>query len=378
MAKRDYYEVLGVSKTASKSEIKSAYRKLAKKFHPDVYDGDTKEAEDKFKEISEAYEVLADDEKRANYDRYGHAGVEGTFGRGGFDWSDFSHYGDISDIFGDFFGDSIFDILFGRGRRGRGRRPARGNDIRYNMELDLEEVFEGVTTEIEVPRTVQCKNCGGTGAEPGTEMVSCPQCGGAGQIRHVSTHGFSQFVRIETCGVCRGIGKRIEVPCKKCRGQGAVKKTSKIKIAIPEGAETGTHLRITGEGEAGPPGTPPGDLYVVIHVRQHPVFEREGPDIFLRRTLPFPLLALGGEIEVPTIDGKAKLKIPSGTQPGTVFKMSKKGMPYLGSKTRGDQFVKVDVEVPKKLTSKQKQLLKDLMVTEGGPKSKKTGFFGRD
>jgi molecular chaperone DnaJ len=378
--KRDYYEVLGVPKSAEKTEIKKAFRRLAKKYHPDIYDGDSQEAEEKFKEISEAYEVLADEQKRAQYDRFGHVGLDGSFGSGDFQWSDFTHAQDISDIFGDFFRDDIFNMFFGRSGRGRTARRSRGADLRYDIEITLEEAFDGKKTELELDRHVQCPRCKGERAEEGSQVNACDTCGGMGQVRHTSSTGFAQFVRVETCPACRGEGRVIDIPCKKCRGQGTVPKTSKVSINIPEGVDDGTHLRLTGEGQAGPPGTPPGDLYIVIHIKEHEYFERDGPDIFLRRAVTFPTVVLGGDVKVKTVDGSALLKIPPGTQPGTVLKMKGRGMPYLGSRRRGDQYVRIDVMVPKKVSGRQKELLQELDRTfqkdkEPAKKGKKKGFF---
>lgn len=380
MTKKDYYEVLGVPRTASKKEVKTAFRRLAKKYHPDIYEGDPKEAEEKFKGLSEAYEVLVDEDKRSRYDQFGHAGVDQTFGSDGFQWSDFTHRADINDIFGDFFGNSVFEMFFGRQGRPRGRRPSRGADLRYNMEMTLEEAFTGKKVEVDINRHVQCPKCKGERVAEGSQVRTCPTCGGMGQVRHTSSTGFAQFVRVETCPGCRGEGSMIDNPCTECRGAGVVPKKNIALVTIPEGVESGTHLRITGEGEAGPPGASPGDLYVVVYVQEHEFFEREGPDLFHRRAISYPTASLGGEIEVKTIDGRAKLKIPSGTQPGTVFKMKGKGMPHLGGGGRGAQYVRVDVQVPTKLTSEQKKILKELDGTLTPPgerprKGKKKGFF---
>jgi molecular chaperone DnaJ len=384
MTKKDYYEVLGVERGATKLEVKKAFRRLAKKYHPDIYDGDKKEAEEKFKEISEAYEVLVDEDKRAKYDAYGHEAVDGTFGSGGFQWSDFTHQDDVQDIFGDFFrGDDIFQAVFGQGMRGgRGGRPrqARGADMRYDLELTLEEAFEGKKVEVPVDRQVECSACKGRRTEAGSGVKTCPTCGGHGQVRHASQTGFSTFISIQTCSKCRGEGQILEDPCKKCHGRGTVPKTSTVLLTIPGGIDNGTNLRVTGEGDAGPAGTESGDLYVVVHVKDHELFEREGLDLFLRKAISFPTAALGGETEVRTIDGSAMLKIPTGTQAGTVFKLRGKGMPNLGGHGRGDLYVRVDIMVPKDLTSKQKELLRELDGTFDGsrsnaPKEKRKGFF---
>jgi molecular chaperone DnaJ len=380
--KKDYYEVLGVPRTADKKDIKKAFRRLAKKYHPDIYDGDPKEAEERFKDISEAYEVLADDTKRANYDRFGHAGVDQTFGSGGFQWSDFTHAQDISDIFGDFFRDDIFESFFGRRRHGPTTRIRRGADLRYDIEITLEEAFGGKKRDIEFEKDIECPKCKGERVEEGSEIKACTTCGGMGQVRHATSTGFAQFVRVETCPACRGEGRIIENPCKQCRGRGTVPKRTKVTIDIPEGVEDGTHLRLTGEGQAGPPGTPSGDLYVLVHVKEHELFEREGPDLFLRRAISYPIATLGGEVKVKTLDGSALLKVPSGTQAGTILKMKNRGMPYLGAKgRRGDLYVRLDIQVPQKVTGRQKELLLEYQRTiqddeEGKEKrSKKRGFF---
>ena len=381
MTKDDYYEVLGVERGVTKQEVKKAFRRLAKKFHPDIYDGDPKEAEEKFKEISEAYEVLVDDEKRAKYDQYGHAGVDNTFGQGGFQWSDFSHAEDLNDIFGNFFaGDDFFNAFMGGRPRGGHPRRARGTDMRYDLELSLEEAFKGKKVEVPVERRVECPTCEGKMTEDGRGLKTCPTCGGAGQVRHASQMGYSTFIRVETCPKCRGEGRTIDNPCKKCHGRGTVPRTDKVLITIPAGIDNGTHLRVSGEGDAGPSGAESGDLYIVIHVKEDELFEREGPDLFLRKVISFPTAALGGDTEVKTLGSTAKLKIPAGTQSGTVFKLHGEGMPHLGGHGQGDLYVRVDIQVPKELTSKQKELLRDLDETLEGPrtgekKEKKKGFF---
>jgi len=361
--KRDYYEVLGVPRDATTEEIKRAYRRLAKKYHPDLNKDNPKEAEEKFKEISEAYEVLVDEEKRAKYDRYGFAGVQENFSPGGFDWRDFTHFDDLTDIFGrnifeDFFGGSIFDVFFDR--RGRSRRPTRGSDLRYDLEISFEEAARGTRKEIEVVREETCPSCGGTGAEGGTALTTCPRCGGQGQIRDVQTHGFSQFVRIQVCPRCGGSGQVVERPCPTCGGSGLVKRSRRISVNIPAGVDTGSQLRLTAEGEKGRNGGPPGDLYVVIHVRPHEIFEREGADICLEVPVSYATLVLGGEVEVPTLDGKAKLRIPPGTDSGTVFRLRGKGLPNLRQGGRGDENVRVVVMVPKDLSQRERELLEEL------------------
>ncbi|MCK4756852.1 MAG: molecular chaperone DnaJ [Thermoplasmata archaeon] len=364
--KRDYYEVLGVDKKATKEEIKKAYRKLAKKFHPDLNKDDPETAEEKFKEVSEAYEVLADEEKRKMYDAYGHAGIENSFGANGFNWNDFTHYRDISDIFGgmdDIFGGggSIFDMFFGgSGRRGRRTGPVRGADLRYDIEISLETADQGLERIISVPRNVQCDKCYGTGAAEGTSPQNCQTCGGSGQVKNVQRRGYSQFISINACPSCRGQGQIIEKPCQKCNGAGKYKKTGKISIKIPPGSDTGTRLRLAGEGEAGSRGGPAGDLYIIIHVTHHPDFARDGRHLYTNTTISYPEAALGAEVEIQTLTGKASMKIPPGTQPGTILRLRGKGVNSLGGGGRGDLHVKVNVEVPKKMSKDEKRLLKEL------------------
>ena len=355
--KRDYYEVLGVQKNAAEDEIKQAYRKLALKYHPDRNKGNP-EAEEKFKEATEAYEVLRDPKKRASYDKYGHEGVAGLegFGRGA--------YTDFSDIFGDFDLGDIFEGFFGAGfgARGRSKRPRRGSDIQYDLAIELEDAATGMEVQIEIPRNEVCASCNGTGSSAGSKPVVCPVCNGTGQVRQ--TQGF--FSITQTCYKCRGEGKIITSPCKTCGGNGLVMKKRKITVKIPAGVESGSRLKITGEGEQGPGGGPRGDLYVVIHIRKHQIFERHGNDIPNIIDISYSMACLGGEIEVSTITGgKVKMKIPSGAENGQIFRLKGNGIPYLGSYGRGDQLVKVNVRVPKKLSARQKELLQELARLEG-------------
>lgn len=348
-AKRDYYEVLGIQKNASEEEIKQAYRKLALKYHPDR-NKNNPEAVEHFKEATEAYEILRDPKKRASYDKYGHEGVAGFdgFGRGA--------YTDFADIFGDFDLGDIFEGFFGAGFGGAGRkkRPRRGSDIQFDMTIDLEDAAIGKEVQIEIPRSETCATCSGSGSAAGTKPAVCPLCNGTGQIRQ--TQGF--FSITQTCYKCKGAGKIITSPCKGCGGSGLVVKKRKITVKIPAGVESGSRLKITGEGEQGPGDGGRGDLYVMIHIKKHPAFERHGNDILNIIDLSFPLACLGGEIEVPTIMGKrAKMKIPPGTENGHIFRLKGNGIPYLGSYGRGDQLVKVNIYVPKKLTPRQKELL---------------------
>jgi molecular chaperone DnaJ len=358
--KRDYYDVLGVSRKASKDEIKQAYRKLAMKFHPDMNKDNQKDAEEKFKEISEAYEVLADDDKRTRYDQYGHEGVSSTFGSGGFDWSNFTHFGDISDIFGGSggfgFGGSIFDQFFGGGGR---RGPQEGRSLRYDIEISIEEAAKGVERDLRVPHTVTCETCGGEGAKPG-DYKTCPTCKGSGQVQKGQRRGYTSFVTITNCPTCRGSGKQIMKKCPSCGGSGVKQTTSTIKVSVPKGADEGMRLRIRGAGEASPNGGPPGDLYIVVHMAEHPVFEREGRNLWVEEPITFAQAALGAEIEVPTLDGTALVTVPAGTQTGTVFRLKGRGMPDMRGYSNGDEFVKVSVVTPTKLTPAQKDLLQQL------------------
>ena len=349
MSKRDYYDVLGVERTATEVEIKSAYRKLALKYHPDRNPGD-KVAEDKFKEAAEAYSVLADTDKRHMYDRFGHAGLGGA-ATGGFDPSVFTGFEDILGGLGDIFG--IGDV-FGGGRRRGG--PQRGADLRYDLEISFEESARGAETSIQIPRQESCQACHGTGAAPGSKPTTCPQCQGRGQLRY--QQGF--FTVARTCGQCRGTGSIIANPCSACRGAGRVQKEKKLTVRIPAGIATGQRLRLSGEGEAGPGGGPPGDLYVVIHVQEHPFFQRDGNDLYCEIPLNFTTLSLGGEIMVPTLDGEAPFTIPEATQTGTMFRLRGQGMPDVSGRGKGDLLVTVKVITPKKLSREQRKLLEQL------------------
>lgn len=364
MAKeKDYYKILGVGKNATKEEIKTAYKNLAKKYHPDL--NKSPDAAEKFKEINEAASVLGDDQKKAQYDRYGTAG-EQFQGFSGFDFSDF-----MSDIGGFGFDfDSIFDNFFGGGSRRSGyRRRQRGSDLRYDIEIELEDAAYGTKKTIKIPRLEECENCHGSGAESSSDIVSCPECKGRGSTTRTQRTPFGLFSTTTTCRKCGGTGRYIENECSVCDGKGLIKRTREIEIKIPEGAEDGTNLRVPGEGEAGEKGVSPGDLYVVVHVRPHKIFERHGNDLYIKVPLSFVTAALGGEIEVPTLRGKANLKIPSGTQSNTIFRMKGLGIPDLHSNYTGDQNVEVYITVPEKLTKKQKQLLEQF------EKENKKGFL---
>lgn len=364
MSKADYYETLGVSRDASADEMKKAYRKLAVKYHPDKNPGD-QAAEAKFKEISEAYDVLKDDEKRAAYDRFGHAAFQGGgMGRAGGAGGGFH---DPFDMFREAFGGGggIFDEFFGGG--GRGSRSsggaAHGSDLRYDLEITLEEAAKGTEKEIRYKRAVECNKCHGSGAEPGSKKVTCPTCGGAGQVS--SNRGFISFRQV--CPTCNGAGQTIEKPCTNCHGEGREMDTSTVKVRIPPGVHTGSKLRSAGKGEAGHMGGQAGDLYIVIHVKEHELFERHDDDLFCEVPIKFTLAALGGAIDVPTLFGKGSLKIPSGTQSGTTFRLRNQGMPHLRGSGKGDMLVRVHVEVPTKLNSDQKAKLEDYAEACGDP-----------
>jgi len=367
MSKRDYYEVLGVSKDASERDIKKAYKRLAMKFHPDRTQGD-KSKEEQFKEVKEAYEVLNDDQKRAAYDQYGHAAFQqGGHGGGGFGGGQ----GDFGDIFGDVFGD-----IFGGGRgRGGQSRARRGSDLRYNLDLSLEEAVKGKTLEIKVPTFVSCEPCDGSGAKKGTKPQTCPTCHGHGQVQ--MRQGL--FAVQQTCPTCGGKGKTISDPCPSCRGQGRVEKTKTLSVKIPPGVDTGDRIRLAGEGEAGEHGAPAGDLYVQANVKDHPIFVRDENHLYCEVPISFTTAALGGEIEVPTLEGKVKLKIPKETQTGKMFRLRGKGVKSVRSTSTGDLMCKVVIETPVNLSGDQADLLRQLdekMVKSGKKHSpKETGFF---
>ncbi|MGQ9426503.1 molecular chaperone DnaJ [Gilvimarinus sp. F26214L] len=345
MAKRDYYEILGVSKGASEQELKKAYRRIAMKYHPDR-NPDDQTAEEKFKEASEAYEVLSDANKRAAYDQFGHAGVEGAGGMGG----GAGGFGSFSDIFGDVFGD-----IFGGAARGRGG-PSRGADLRYTLELTLEDAVKGTTVQIQVPTLVTCDLCEGSGAKAGSQPSTCTTCGGIGQVR--MQQGF--FSVQQTCPNCRGRGRVITDPCNKCHGQGRLEETKTLSVKVPPGVDSGDRIRLGGEGEAGAEGGPPGDLYVQVAVRPHEIFERDGKNLHCEVPIGFVEAALGGELEVPTLDGRVKLKVPAETQTGKLFRLRGKGVTPVRGGAPGDLMCRVVVETPVNLNSRQKELLREL------------------
>ena len=352
--KRDYYEVLGVSRTANDQEIKSAYRKLALQFHPDR-NPDKPDAEERFKECSEAYAVLADGEKRARYDRFGHAGVSSGpgGGPGGFDATVFT---DFQDIFGDIFG---FGDMFG-GQGGRRRtRAQRGADLREDLTLEFEEAVFGVTKQIQVRRLEECDSCKGSGMAPGKAPINCTTCGGRGQTRY--QQGFFSITR--ACSTCGGSGKLIVDPCNQCRGQGRINRERTVTVKVPAGVEEGARILYSGEGEAGVFGGPPGDLYVVLHAKEHSFFEREGKNLYCVVPISFPQAALGAEIQVPTLESDQTLKIPEGTQTGATFKLKNQGVPVLNGRGRGDLFVEVKVQTPSKLSKRQRELMQELHTT---------------
>lgn len=360
MSKRCYYEVLGIQRNASEGEIKKAYRRLAMKYHPDRNTGDAAvQAEKSFKEVKEAYEVLSDSQKRAAYDQFGHAGVEGAAaGAGGFAGGGAS----FSDIFGDVFGD-----IFGGGRGGGGRQQAyRGADLRYNLELSLEEAVAGTSVQIKVPTWVNCETCGGSGAKKGSTPKTCGTCHGAGQVR--MQQGF--FSVQQTCPTCHGKGTVIEDPCAACHGQGRVQETKTLSVKVPPGVDTGDRIRLGGEGEAGENGGPPGDLYVQVAVREHPIFTRDDSNLYCEMPIPFTTVALGGEIEVPTLDGQVALKIPEGTQTGRMFRLRGKGVKPVRGGPQGDLICRVIVETPVKLTAEQRHLVEELDRSLAGGGSK--------
>lgn len=378
MAKRDFYEVLGLEKGASDDEIKRAFRKLAVKYHPDKNKGD-KEAEEKFKEINEAYQVLSNPEEKAKYDQFGHAGMDGGFGGGasgfgGFGGFDMGDMGGFGDIFESFFGGG-----FGGGSSRRNNGPIRGGDLEYSLNITFEEAMSGVEKQFNITREENCETCSGSGAKPGTSKKTCSKCGGSGQIRVQRQTPLGSFVSTSACDECNGTGEIVETPCTDCRGKGRVRKSRKITVNIPAGVDTGNILTLRGQGEHGLKGGPAGDLYVRVNVAPSKIFKREGSDIYYDYKMSMTKAALGAEITVPTIDGNVKYTVPAGTQPGTRFRLKGKGVPRINSTMRGNQYVNIIVEVPKNLNKEQQEALKAFMNTLGEETeeavTKKKGFF---
>jgi molecular chaperone DnaJ len=354
--KKDYYELLGLDRSVSQTEIKKAYRKLAMKYHPDRNPGD-EEAEARFKEISEAYEVLSDENKRRTYDQYGHEGLKSSFGPGGFDFSrDFTHMGDLQDILGSIFGEGggIFDEFFGGRRRSRSS-SRRGSDLRFDIEIDFEEAAFGSEREVAIPITEECKSCAGTGAEDQSSRETCRQCGGRGSV----TSGGGFFQIRQTCPVCEGAGTFTTNPCRACKGSGRVRTKRRLTVRIPRGVETGSRLRMAGKGENGARGGAPGDLYIVLRVKEHEIFKRDHEDLYIDLPISMETAALGGEVEVPTLDGNAKIKVSAGTKAGKMFRLRGKGLPRLDGYGDGDLNIRVMPEVPAKLGRQQKKILKE-------------------
>jgi molecular chaperone DnaJ len=386
MAKRDYYDVLGLPKTASPDEVRSAYRKLAKKYHPDLNKDDPKGAEEKFKELSEAYEVLADAEKRKRYDAGGFEGVRSDFGAQGFNWQDFHHTGDLEDIFGgadplmDFFrragvsGD-LFSQLFGSGVGVTRMSRGRGRDLQMTVPVPLGELVEGTEKEVQVTRSERCKTCKGTGAEGGTALESCPDCHGSGQIQRTLQRGYTRMVQIGECPTCHGEGKKILRPCPECSGRGRKRVSTKLRITIPSGIEDGTVIRYQGGGDVGEAGRA-GDLYVQLAVDPGP-FQREGRDIQSEVTVTLSQALLGDTVRVDTLTGHADLTIPAGTQPEATVRLRGQGLPEAGGKSRGDHFVKVHVRLPESLTSAQREMVRQNFGAPGGGGGERPGFFSR-
>jgi molecular chaperone DnaJ len=373
MAKRDYYEVLGTTRGASAEELKKAYRTKAKELHPDR-NSDNPNAEAQFKEVNEAYDVLKDADKRAAYDRYGHAAFEGGMGGGGQRGGFGGGQGDFSSAFSDVFED-LFGDFMGRGGGGGGRsRAQRGSDLRYNLRVSLEEAFSGIQKTINVPTSVACDSCRGTGAEGGSEPTTCPTCSGMGKVR--AQQGF--FTVERTCPTCNGAGQIVKNPCKSCHGHGRVEKERALSVNIPAGVETGTRIRLAGEGEAGLRGGPTGDLYIFIEVKEHPLFQRDGAHLFCRVPISFATAALGGEVEVPTIDGgKARVKVPAGSQTGKQMRLRAKGMPALRGGGIGDMLLELAVETPVNLSARQKELLREFQDLSEDNHPEGTSFFSK-
>jgi molecular chaperone DnaJ len=384
--KRDYYEVLGVPRTATPDEVKRAFRKLAKEHHPDMHKENKKAAEEKFKELSEAYEVLADAEKRRRYDAGGHEGVQQDFGGEGFRWENFTHASDVADIFGDLFGrrssqdGSIFEDLFGAGRVGPASRagPRQGDHLQVIVPITLEEAARGIDRDMTIRRQEPCDACGGTGATPGTKPERCASCQGSGQVRQVHQRGVARMVTVTSCSMCGGSGVVIKERCRACDGAGVREHRPTIKVRIPPGVDDGTRLRIPGEGEAGMNGGPRGHLYVVVNVVEDPRFRREGDDLLFDAPVPFPTAALGGEIQVPTVYGEtARVKVPRATKSNALLRLPGLGMPRLGSSSKGDMLVRVIIDVPDQLSREDEDLLRKFAELRGLDASSKRGVFSK-
>lgn len=373
--KRDFYEVLGVEKSATDDEIKKAYRKLAKKYHPDVNPGD-KQAEAKFKEVGEAYEILSNQEKRARYDQFGHAGVDPSYGGGAGGYGGFGGFEDVDlgDLFGSFFGGG-----FGGSTRTRNPNgPIRGRSIDLTISLTFEEAALGCEKTVTIPHLETCESCGGSGAEKGTAAETCPTCGGVGSVRAVERTMLGNMQVSKTCPTCGGKGKTIKSPCKSCNGQGRVRKQKKLSVTVPAGINHGQTFAVRGQGDAGQNGGPAGDANITVSIRPHEIFERDGYDVWCDIPITYAQASLGDEIVVPTLEGKVKYKIPEGTQPATVFRLKGRGVPYVNGRGKGDQYVRANVEVPKSLSAKQKQLLRDFEESLGDKNyEKRKSFFSR-
>ena len=380
MAKRDYYEVLGVPKTASQDEIKQAYRRLARQYHPDVAKENPKVAEEKFKEFSEAYEVLADPEKRQRYDQLGFSGVAPDFGPGGFNWQNFTHMGDLEDLLG---ASPLFQQLFGSfgmpfgGGMGRPSGGYRGSDVELTIRLPLAAAVQGAHPTVEVPHTGPCTDCRGTGARDGTALETCSECHGEGQVRRVQNRGYTQLITIGECPRCHGRGQRILERCPTCGGNGRATTVERIELTVPPGVDDGSVLRVPGHGSAGPRGGRAGDLFVQVTFEPSSEFRREGTELFSEATVPLAVAALGGEVEVATIEGRAQLRIPAGTQPETQFRLRGKGFPRFRGASRGDQIVTVHVEIPRSLSAHEKELLREALGVGGTSPPKRESLFRR-
>ncbi len=370
---KDYYEVLGVGKDASQDEIKRAFRNLAKKYHPDRNPGDST-AEAKFKEINEAYDVLSDPTKRQNFDAYGNP--EGPFGGAGRGGDPFGGRGDFGFPFGDIFG-SFEDIFAGGGRRRSSTGPLRGRDIEVNLEISLEEAFSGVDKDLRVRKVESCSRCGGSGGEPGTSVTTCSTCHGSGQVKSTVNTMLGSMTTVRTCPTCHGTGQVMEKPCSKCGGIGQTKVIRTVTVTIPAGADSGLHLRLSGQGDARQRGGTAGDLYVAVFVKPHAIFERQGDDLILDRVVSFPLAALGGTTTIPTLEGDVELTVPAGTQPGAVLRLRGKGMPRLRYKNRGDLMVRINVRVPTRLSAEEKEILLQLKHSQGEKVSESRSLFQR-